>query len=278
MGIFINLSKEVRTFITIFNSVACAIFVIIRVYHQKKYHAEVRKISWTGLSCIFVGLLCCSSLANGTTDTYFGDADKWCVLTLKLNTGTYTLHRVLLYMFIILRLQVVNQFNIMNARIIYLVKMAIGTTGTCMVVLMVVSTDGIIDQVGRCTFQMKNAILIPLFLIDIIVCSCGTYMFIRPLKRTLSDIECENIAYVLKRTTTWSLVSLGATLMTMLIIAITDGVGIVVSLDCSINSFSLVMMLSPGSPQKDSKRDLNLEKNPVVEIQEKQVFSKGNPL
>jgi len=152
----------------------------------------------------------------------------------------------------------------------------IGTIGTCMVVVMVVSTDGITDQLGRCTFKMKTIVLIPLFSIDAFVCFGGTYMFIRPLKETLSHIEDESIASVLQRTMTWSLFCLGATLMTMLIIGVTDGLGVFVSFDCSVTSFSLVMMLAPAEFLRDSsKLDPNLE-NANVEIEDlTNVFKKS---
>jgi len=267
MGIYVSLSNEARTSIAALNTLACAIFVILRVYHQKKYRTVVRQISWMGLSCMFTGFLVCFLLVNSASETYFGDEDRWCILSLKLNSGAYTLHRVLLYIFIILRLQVVSQYNIMYKRIIKRAKMVIGTTGTFMVVLMVVSTDGITDEDGRCTFQIVNFILIPLFAIDAIICFGGTYMFIRPLRRTLAQIECEEIANVLKKTMTWSLVSLGATLFTMLLIAVTDGAGVTVSFDCSITSFSLVMMMAPASPVEGPKSD-QLEKNAIVEAQE----------
>jgi len=276
MSIYIGLSIVVRTSIAIFNSVACAILLIMRTYHQKNYHTEKGLICWTGFSCMFAAFLCSFSVINVASDFYFGD-DRWCGLSLKLNTGTYTLHRALLYIFIILRLEVVSQFDFVNSKIITWVKMVIGTTGIFMVVLMSVSTKGFQDEHYRCTFKVNNAILIPLFFIDVFVCFGGTYMFIRPLKRTLSHIECESIRHMLEKTKTWSLVSLISTLVTMLIIAVTDGVGEVITFDCSITSFSLVMMMSPVRRLERSTQDLTFGEKANGDVHEITSVFQKNP-
>jgi len=276
MGIYIGLSSVVRTSFVIFNSVACAIFLIIRTYHWKKYQTEAGLICWTGFSCMFVGFLCCFSLINFASYMYFGD-DMWCALRMKLNIGTYTLYRALLYIFIILRLEVVSQLDFVNSKIITWVKMLIGTTGILMVVLVTVSTDGYLDEDSRCTFKVNNAILIPLFFIDVFVCFGGTYMFIRPLKRTLRHIECKSIRHMLEKTKTWSLVSLISTLVTMLIIAVTDGVGEVITFDCSITSFSLVMMMSPVRRLERSTQDLTFGEKANGDVHEITSVFQKNP-
>jgi len=276
MSIYISLSIAVRTSLAIFNSVACAIFLILRIYHQTGYQTEAALIRWTGFFCMFAGFLCSFSVINVASDSYFGD-ERWCGLSLKLNTGTYTLHRALLYLFIILRLEVVSKFDFVNPKIITCVKMVIGTTGIFMVVLVAVSTDGFSDENSRCTFIISNAILIPLFFIDVFVCVGGTYMFMRPLKRTLSHIECDSIRHMLEKTKTWSLVCLISTFITMVIIAVTDGFGEMITFDCSITSFSLVMMMSPVRRLERSTQDLTFSKKAKGEVQEITSIFKKNP-
>jgi len=266
MRIYIDLPNEARTVIALFNVVACAVSISVRIYHQKKQKTEVPKISAMGLSCIFVAFLCSCSFMNFASNFFFGD-DSWCALSLKLNTGTYSLHRVLLYLFIIFRLEVLNQSNVISSRIIRAVKNLIGMFGISMVVVTILSTHGIWDPQLGCKFEMNLAILISLFLIDATICFGGTWMFVRPLRLIVRNIERESVRHMLKRTTTWSLVSLISTLVAMLALVLTTGFGGIVGVDCSVTSFSLVMMMSPVKRQLRPKKHRDTRQKASVEVE-----------
>jgi len=173
MSIYINMPIEVHTFFAILNLVACAVLVIVRIYHQTQKNIEGAKLSATGLSCIFFGFLFCLSLVNVDTGTYFGD-DRLCALSLKLEATTYSLHRVLLYIFIIFRLEIVNRSNFMSSWIIIAGKIVIVIIGMLVVVITTLTTEGIMDQYSRCTFHMSNSIIIVCFLFDSLICVGGT--------------------------------------------------------------------------------------------------------
>jgi len=249
MSIQIDASLEVRTFFAIFNSVVCLVLFVIRLYHWKNGKPVVIKLSLTGSSCILVATLCCFALLNQTTEVTFGDM-KFCDFSLRLTLSTYALHRALLYLFIILRLEVVNQIKFMNPRIITLGIVVIAIFGILMVVTTTLSVHGTADNFRKCTLVMKNEIIVPFFVIDGLICAAGTWMFMLPLRNTLRSIEHESISQLLEKTRTWSLVSLICTMMSMLTIAFTDGAGGVIGCDCSITSFSLVMMMAPVRPKE----------------------------
>jgi len=263
MAIYINLSTEIRAFFAIFNTLACAVLVIIRVYHQKKEKTEIPRISVTGLLCIIAAFLCCLALVNVASDTHFGE-DRWCDLSLKLNTLTYSLHRVLLYLFIILRLEVFPSYLI-SSRITNAGKMVIGVTGIFILVITILATRGVTDNYSRCALVMNNVLMVPFFAIDALVCVVGAGIFVHLLRLSLRNIDRENVSYMLKRTMTWSLVCLTSTLITMLTVVLTDGAGGIVGFDCSITSFSLVMMMSPVKRQIPSKNGNNSTQKASVE-------------
>jgi len=267
MALSVILPTEVYTSFAIVNFVACAVMVIIRVYDWKKRKIENLQLSAIGLSAMLFSLLCCFGLMNTQSELYFGD-DRWCELSLKVNSGTYSMSRVLLYIFIILRVEVINQANFISSRFINGVKAVMGITGIITVVIAIVFTNGVPDEHFGCGFEMDSAILVPLGLIDFSICAGGTWVFIYPLRKTLQDIESEDLRDVIDRTTIWSVVSLMSTLLGLLTITIIDGAGGVVGFDCSITTFSLLMMMSPRSrkvvPESQSKpeqiaRDMEIE-------------------
>jgi len=263
----VYMSREVHTLFAIFNFVACAVLVIIRVYHWKKQKIVEFKLSATGLSSMLLALLCCLGLVNSQSEWYFGDV-RWCELSLKVNSGTYSMNRVLLYIFIILRVEVINQSNFISSRFIKAGKAVMGIIGTLTVVIATVFTNGVPDEHFGCGFEMDSAIILPLGIIDFSICAGGTWMFVHPLRLSLKNIECENLRDMIERTTIWSIVSLMSTLVGLLTVTIIDGAGGVVGFDCSITSFSLLMMMSPGSrkvvPKSQSKPEQKVRR---VEIQ-----------
>jgi len=267
MLISIQVSTEVHSFFAILNFVACAVLIIVRVYHWKKQNTQILKLTVTGFLCMAVALLYCSALVNTQIEWYFGD-DRWCELSMKLNTAAYSLHRVLLYIFIILRLEVINQSNLIRSWIIDVGKAVIGVTGTLMVVISTIFTSGVADQYFSCNFQMSNVVLAPMFVIDMTICVGGTWMFIRPLRLTLRNIESESLRDILRTTMIWSIVSLISTVITMLTLACIDGGAGVVGFDCTITSFCLVMMMSPAVRRRLSRRNSDSRQKASLEVKE----------
>jgi len=248
---FISLSVpyEVRSFFSILNFVACGVLIIIRVYHQRKYKIQDRKLTATGLSCLLVSLIYCLTSANTQMEWYFGNI-RWCALSMKLAAATYALYRFLLYLFVIFRLEVVNQADIVSSRIIDAGKAVIVITGIFMVVSTIVYTKGVTEQDLSCLFEFDNSVLVILFLIDTSVCVAGTWMFIKPISQILRHIESKSFQFMLRKTKMWSLVCFISTLVAMLTVAVFDGAVGVFAFDCSITSFSLVMMMSPMSEKQ----------------------------
>jgi len=267
MLISILVSTEVHSFFAILNFVACAVLIILRVNHWKKQNTQIPQITVTGFLCMAVALLECSAMVNTQIEWYFGD-DRWCELSMKLNTATYSLHRVLLYIFIIFRLEIINQSNLVRSRIIHLGKAVIGVTGTLMVITSTIFTNGVADQYFSCNFQMSNVVLATMFVIDMTICVGGTWMFIRPLRRTLKNIESESLRDIVKATMIWSTVSLISTVITMLTIACIDGGAGVVSFDCTITSFCLLMMMSPAVRRRLVRRNKVTRQKVSLEVEE----------
>jgi len=266
MAIGVHLSSEVYAFIAILNLVVCAVLIIVRVNHQKKEKYKLLKLSVTGLSCMLMGFLTCLGNLNTVNGWYFGD-NKWCGLSQKLNAAAYTLHRVLLYVFILLRLEVVNQSAYMNPRIINVGKVVIGVAGTFMVLTTILSVKGIADENWSCWFYMDFWLLVTLFVIDISVCVGGTWVFLRPLLLTLKHVDSESVRFMVKRTTIWSITSLMSTLISMIIIAVFYGLAPFLLFDCSVTCFCLVMMMSPVKSRSLFKKQ-NSRKRASVEVEE----------
>jgi len=266
MPIVIHMSREVHIFFAILNLVLCAVLIIVRFYHQKKEKKKVLNLSVTALSCMLLGFLTCLGVLS--SESWFGGRQH-CRLILKLNGAAYSLHRVLLYTFIILRLEVVNQSALINPRIITVGKVVIGVAGTFIVLTSTLAAEGITtDEQYTCLFRMDDSLLATLFVIDISVCVGGTCAFLRPLRLTLRSIESESVRNILKRTITWSIVCLMSTFTTLLTIAVFDGSGGAIAFDCSVTCFSLVMMMSPVKPQLLSKNKNNSRQKASAEIEE----------
>jgi len=245
MPLLISMPKEAHSFFAILNMVLCAVFIIVRINHQKKEKKIVLNISVTGLSCMFFGFLTALGLLNTSLEWYFGDT-KYCELSVKLSAAAYSLHRVLLWTFIVLRMEVVNHSAFMNPRIINVGKVVVGVTGTFQVLTTTLATEGLTtDEQYKCVFRMSDGLVLAIFMIDASVCVGGTWAFLRPLRLSLRRIESESIRNMLKSTAIWSILSLMSTLTSILALAVFDGSANVIAFDCSFTCFCLVMMLSP---------------------------------
>jgi len=190
------------------------------------------------------GLVCCCALVNTQVEWYFGDL-RYCDLSMKLPAGMYTLHRILLYIFVILRLEVVNQTNFVASRIISLAKVFIGAAGIFLVVASVVYSRGVDDGVYSCAYEVNFGIVVIAFAFDTLICVAATWMFIQPLRNTLRSLESVSLTYMLRKTKIWSIVCFVSTMLTMITLASIDGAGWMAGFDCSVTSFALLMMMSP---------------------------------
>jgi len=244
--ISLSVPYELRSFLVILNFLACAVLIIIRVHHLRNAEIESRKITTTCLSCQFLALIYCLTAANIQMEWYY-DNIRWCSLSMKIGAATYALWRVLLYLFIIFRFEIVNQVNIVSPRIINIGKVVIVVAGIFMVVSLIVYAKGITDQHFNCLFEINNSIIIVLFMIDTSICVVGTWMFIRPLAQMTRDFGNIKIQFFLRRTKIWSIVCFVSTLVAALTVGVFNGAEGVFAFDCSVTSFSLVMMMSPMS-------------------------------
>jgi len=282
MIISIYVSIEVHSLLAILNFVACAVWVIIRVYHWKKQKTEIRKLTATGFSCMLAALLYCAALMNTQIGWYFGD-EQYCTLSMKLTTATYASHRVLLYIFIILRLEVVNKAHFMSSKIIDAGKVVISVYGIVIIATSTALTKGVANQYFSCNYQVSFGVLVTVFVIDMLLCIGGTWMFIRPLRRILRTIESESFRNFLKKTLTWSIVSLVSTVIAILTLATIAGAGGVVGFDCSITSFCLLVMMAPAVPEvpsksySDSGQKASLENEKIESVVQRNPSSKREP-
>jgi len=220
------------------------------------------RLSATGLSCMLIALLYCLELVIHEIKWLSND-QRWCDLTMKLAAATYTLHRVLLYTFIILRLETVNQFNFVSYRIIYACKAVVGVTGIFMVFASIVFSKGLEDQHFNCKFECNEGILFTIAAIDISICVVGTWLCIRPLRSSIRNIENLTLRYMIRKTKIWSTVCLISTLLALLTVGVIDGAAGVMAFDCSITSFSLVRIMSPVSLKMLSKSS-NTSTQPAI--------------
>jgi len=249
---------ELRVFFVVINFVACGILIIIRIHHQRSQEIEQRKVTLTCLSCLLVALIYCLTTANTQMEWYFGDV-RWCSLSRKMAAANYALWRILLYLFIIFRLEVIIQSNFVSSRVINAGKAAIMVAGIFMVVSTIVYTKGITDEHSNCLFEIDNRIIMVLFLIDASVCIGGTWMFIHPLAEITRQIENIRIQYILRKTTIWSIVCFLSTFLSMITVAAFDGAVVVFAFDCSITSFSLVLMMAPMSERRKTIIKVQME-------------------
>jgi len=272
----ISVLYEVDCCFAIFNLAACVVLVILRIYHQSNQKIQHPKLSLTGLLCIVLALLCCSALLNLKSNWYFGDIG-WCALSMKLSSTIYAMHRVILYIFIILRVEVVNHANLMSPRLLCAGKVLIGVNGICMIGVHIVFVTGVTDEHSSCSFDVtQDGILVPVWVIDTFICAGGTWMFIHPLKKILENIENRSLHNMLRKTKIWSIVCLVSTLISNLIAGFIDGAAGVVGFDCSITSLGLLMMMLSKS-HKMPKSFIDSSKAGRVELQDKIILPEGKP-
>jgi len=239
-------SPEVKVFFATLNLVLCAIFSSIRIY-QQRMQSELQKLSATGLCCMLAALLQCACVLNTETWWYFGNVERYCDLSLKLATFIYAVYRTLLYMFIILRIEIVNQWKSIKKRTIRIGKVVVVIFGIFIMSCSLIFAHGVedLDLHEGCTYEIEVSIITVSLLADLMICILGTWMFIRPLRATLSAIEDENLRHMLRWTAIWSTVSLFSTMIAFLITVAIDSAAGFIGFDCSITSFSLLMMLYP---------------------------------
>jgi len=225
----------------------CAVLLSIRFYHWWLQKIKDTKLTVTCVSCMVLALLYCFELLMTEFKSFSGSSgDKlYCDVSMKLITVTYALHRILIYIFIILRLELITQSGSQSSRIICAGKAVIGVCGTFLVIAAMSYINGILDLNFHCKFESKNLVLIMMFMIDTFICISGTWLFIHPLSLYLRDIEDSSLRNFLRTTKIWSLVCLVSTLLVMVIIVIVDGAALIAVFDCSITAFSLLMMMSP---------------------------------
>jgi len=261
----VHLSTFVHIFFAILNFVACCIFAAIRIYHQRKWRPEWPKLSAIGLSCMLAELLNCLVILNTQSEWYFGD-ERWCDLSVKLASATYALHRALLYMFIILRLEVVNRVKFIKPRIVDTAKAVIGGMGIFMVVGSVIFSEGAPGRYYSCVCVVNETVLSMMFVFDVFICMGGTWMFTRPIRKSLRTHESSTLSLMLDKTKFWSIICLISTLISMLTVALVDGAAGVVGFDCSITSFCLLMMMKPVIHKVGSQSTSNIKKKSHVDV------------
>lgn len=241
-------SIQVHVFIAITNLVACTLFSMIRVYHHSKWRLELPRLSITSLLCMLLGILVCLIVLNNESGWYFQNVEKYCDWSIKLCVFTYTLHRILLYVFIIFRIEIVNKLKIIGKRTITFGKFLIAANGIYMLTCSMIFPHGEKDLVMNkgCSFHVWYVVLFIGVAFDVFIYVGGTYLFIRMLRHTFRlVVEDENLRLILRKTVFWAAISLMSTVIAMLIVGFVDGAAGVVSFDCSVTSFSLLMMMYP---------------------------------
>jgi len=261
--ISLSMPFEGRLFIAILNMAVCAVLFSIRVYHWRIKEREDWKLNAAGLSSILVALLYCSFVVTSEIRAQLGDT-WWCHLSMKLISVTYVIHRILIYLFIILRLEVVIQFT--SFRIIDTGKVIIVVSGIFMVVATMVFSRGIPDQNLNCWFESAEEILAIMYIIDILICVSGTWMFIQPLRLYVRHIDDMKVRYMLRKMQFWSIVCLVSTLLVMFTIVVIDGGGVLIAFDCSITSLGLVMMMAPVTHEVLTESNIPSSPREIVEL------------
>jgi len=272
----VSVPFEGRLVLAVLNWVTCAVLVIVRVYHQRKQKIKHPLLSATGLSCMILALSFCSGLMIHEIKWHLNDK-RWCNMTMKLIAATYTVHRVLLYTFIILRLETVNQLNFVSSRFIDACKAVIGVTGIFMIFASIVFSEGVKDQYFNCWFECNEIILLTIAVIDISICVVGTWMCIQPLRLSVRDIENLTLRIIMRKTKIWAMVCLISTLIALLTVGVVDGAAGVMGFDCSITSFSLVRIMSPVSLKVVPKSFNTSTHNASVQVERISTYSARKP-
>lgn len=197
---------------------------------------------------MLTALLQCTFVLNTESRWYFDNEERWCDWSMKFVSFIYALHRVLLYVFIILRIEIVNQYHTINERTINIGKVVVGLNGCFILISTLIFPHGVEDPDldEGCTYEVDNGPFIASVISDLFICFGGSWLFVRPLRATLSSIEDEDLANMLRWTTIWAFISLSSTVVVFIAVGAFDGIAGFVGFDCSITSFSLLMMLNPA--------------------------------
>jgi len=253
----INHSVTVHVVFGILNLLACVVFLAIRLY-QIRNCARPNLMSFTGLGCMVAAVLQCVALVNSQTEWYFGSVGSYCDMSMKLCSMFYTLLRVLLYGFVVLRLGVVLKSRLMNIG-----KLVVAVLGTFQVLVSLVFPHGSKVDDSSCAFDMDSTFLIVTASVDMMICFGATWLFLRPLKQALVSTEDEIIRQMFIKARLWSAISIITTVITVLTVTLVDGAAGVVGFDCSITSYCLLKMLTPV--RADTKNE-NKVKMQVVKM------------
>jgi hypothetical protein len=258
-----NVSKEWDTVFAVFNSVACFVFITLLLYYQRIGEIKLSKLSVTALLSMLGAFSQCLASVNIQAEWFLGNPGRFCDLSMKLTTTSYAVHRALLYMFIILRSEVVNTANFVETRIIYASKIVIALDSVLMVSLSAIFAQA--DE--ECGFEFNKWLILLISFFDLCVCGTGTYLFIRPVRQLLKFEECERLKRVLGKMMFWSTISLISTVVAILTVLIIDGAAGVVGFDCSLTSFCLLRMMTPVKYEEHSQSNKNSNQQRGVEMQ-----------
>jgi len=103
-------------------------------------------------------------------------------------------------------------------------------------------------------------------------------MFIRPISYSVKSIENDRLSLMLGKTKFWSIICLLSTLISIFAVAIVDGIAGFVGFDCSITSFSLLMIMKPVKPKVALQSSSNTNQNLRVDASvEQRYLDQENP-
>lgn len=186
----------------------------------------------------------------------FPNGQLWCTLNLKISSSFYVLHRVFLYGFVVLRIEVImDNRRRGKLKVVKWFLILYSLSLTCAVL---VFTNGNYEGHHTCNLNSDQTALVMLmfigFIIDIIICVSSTCVFLRQLWPVLKFDEDSVLRYIAKKELWCVGTSLLSTTLTLIGLALLEDVsGILIGIDGAITTISLVILLSPPVRNKRNR-------------------------
>lgn len=229
----------------------CSICLITRVYWIRRYKTQQTKLMLLGLLSILSAVLYCSALITKLMmRKYRYRKFPVCMMIYVASRSLYAMHRAFLYAFVVWRIELVNSSKIISRSTIRAAKFIIIACSIFLVVGMGVFIESK-SKKQPCLLNVNIKFLIAGWILDIVICLMSSWLFLRPLLRTLKVVDDFALQETVKKEALCISISLLSTVTTAVFNYLVEGImGISIGIDCSITSCCIVNLASPASNEE----------------------------
>jgi len=241
----VHLSNEIYLASAIFCLITCLACMIIRLYYVNKLGLKLTKLMYAGLCSMLSAVLLCSSILTFAIRRFPSYNLDNCETLFRLSGFFYSTHRVFFYAFIIWRIDVVNKNGEISRQTMCFIRYVFFLGGFFIVFGMSLVTEEE-EENKLCKIRVKRIVLLPATVYDIFIFLVSSWLFVRPILKTLKLVETEWMKKTFVKEVVSIIISLSSTILALLAVSIFDGVvNIAVGLDSTITTCCLLAIATP---------------------------------